>query len=432
MKKVTVLFWQRKASPEKKTTLMCRITIDGKRQDIFTPIRVEPKKWDQKSQQVTGKSDEDYNHNREITSIKSKIFDIIADLRKQNKPITHEAIKYELEGGDHANTEFAILSKYREKLALKESQIGQKGAKPSTIKGIKNALAAMEYYITKVLKREDIFLHEIDGKFIQKFESWGRNTIIEVPSMQESKIKNKIWKKPKWSTSYIIENLNHLRNVTDEALELGIISKNPFVGFKLKREDPIYKFLDKAEMKDFSDSVFDNETTELVRDLFIFSSHTCLPYVDMNDLDQNDLIKNLKHNVWCISRERIKTGVAMRVPLDEVCVAIIEKYKNHPRCLKSGKLLPVPSLTTYNDHLKKIEVAIGSKKKIRSHVGRHTGATYMLNHKKMIPEYVAQIGGWKDTRILLDIYGKIHTDTLLDAFVGTDQQPPQKLDSNQG
>ena len=79
-------------------------------------------------------------------------------------------------------------------------------------------------------------------------------------------------------------------------------------------------------------------------------------------------------NLW-LSTQRRKTGVQERVPLLPIAVKIIERYKNHEYCKRNNKLLPVNSNQRYNAYLQEIGIICNIKKKLTTHIARHTFAT---------------------------------------------------------
>ena len=44
-----------------------------------------------------------------------------------------------------------------------------------------------------------------------------------------------------------------------------------------------------------------------------------------------------------VEQNRRKSTSKGTLPLLPLCLEIIQKFENHPRCLRSGKLLPLPS-----------------------------------------------------------------------------------------
>jgi site-specific recombinase XerD len=72
---------------------------------------------------------------------------------------------------------------------------------------------------------------------------------------------------------------------------------------------------------------------------------------------------------------REKTDEKSNIPLLPKALKIIEKYKNDPRGINKGKLLPVISNMKTNAYLKEIANVCGIKKNLTFHMARHTFAT---------------------------------------------------------
>ena len=75
------------------------------------------------------------------------------------------------------------------------------------------------------------------------------------------------------------------------------------------------------------------------------------------------------------------------IPLLDPAREILDRYKEHPACLKQGVLLPVLSNQKMNAYLAEIADICGITKKISSHTGRHSFATIVkyFNNSLIIP-----------------------------------------------
>src|SRR5690606_6639044 len=101
----------------------------------------------------------------------------------------------------------------------------------------------------------------------------------------------------------------------------------------------------------------------LTRDMFVYQSFAGPCYAELYALRETHLIKQ-KGKIWVKQRRR-KSKSKESLPLLPICLAIIEKYRNHPKCWRTGKLLPVPSGQHYNRCIKSM--------------GERTGITYLNN-----------------------------------------------------
>ena len=79
------------------------------------------------------------------------------------------------------------------------------------------------------------------------------------------------------------------------------------------------------------------------------------------------------------------------IPLLEVPLDIIEKYKDYPLCEKRNVLLPVPCNQKMNSYLKEIADLCAIKKNLSTHSARHSYATSVCLANGVSIENVAKI-----------------------------------------
>jgi len=117
-----------------------------------------------------------------------------------------------------------------------------------------------------------------------------------------------------------------------------------------------------------------------VRDIFVFQCYTGLAYIDAFQLQKADIKDGVDGNQWILS-ERQKTNSTARIPLLPKAIEILEKYKDHPLCLKRGTVLPVSSNQKMNEYLKEIATLCGFPFTLNTHMARRTfGSTVTLNN----------------------------------------------------
>ena len=81
------------------------------------------------------------------------------------------------------------------------------------------------------------------------------------------------------------------------------------------------------------------------------------------------------------------------IPLLDVPLSIIEKYKDHPLCKKQNVLLPVPCNQKMNAYIKEISDLCGIKKNLSTHCARYTYATSVCLANGVSMENVAKMLG---------------------------------------
>jgi site-specific recombinase XerD len=153
----------------------------------------------------------------------------------------------------------------------------------------------------------------------------------------------------------------------------------------------------------------------LVRDIFLFCCYTGLAFADVKKLSENDIVFGINGKKW-IKTKRQKTNSLSSIPLLEVPVAILEKYRDHAQ-VKSGKVvLPVLTNQKSNAYLKEIADVCGIKKNLTTHLARHTFATTVTLSKGVPIETVGKMLGHKSLKTT-QIYAKV-----LDEKVGKDME----------
>ncbi|KAA6333053.1 Tyrosine recombinase XerC [termite gut metagenome] len=108
------------------------------------------------------------------------------------------------------------------------------------------------------------------------------------------------------------------------------------------------------------------------------------------------------------------------IPVLSVARKLIEKYQDHPDCIRKGVLLPVVSNQKMNAYLKEIADLCGINKRLTTHVARHTCATIVMlaNHVSM--ENVAKILGHSNTK-MTQHYAKVLDSSIMRDMVNVEQ-----------
>jgi site-specific recombinase XerD len=108
--------------------------------------------------------------------------------------------------------------------------------------------------------------------------------------------------------------------------------------------------------------------------VFIFACFTGYASQDLFALAPEHIIIGMDGKKW-LQFNRGKTGQKEDVPVLRIAETIINKYKEYPKCIRNGKLMPVVCNQKFNDYLKKIKEACGTNRELTTHVARHTFAT---------------------------------------------------------
>ena len=176
---------------------------------------------------------------------------------------------------------------------------------------------------------------------------------------------------------HIVNLTVQLKTIVGEAIADGIITVFPFVGYEPVHPKPEQKYLTSEELNRIMTTPLHDQILYHVRDMFLFSCYTGIPYSDMCLLT-NENLSLAEDGTWWIRSSRKKTGVDFEIPLMELPFHIIEKYRD---MAPEGKLLPMYSNSSLNLYLKRIAEICGIGRKLVFHAARHTYATEItLSH----------------------------------------------------
>ncbi|WP_187289864.1 site-specific integrase [Flagellimonas ruestringensis] len=137
-----------------------------------------------------------------------------------------------------------------------------------------------------------------------------------------------------------------------------------------------------------------------------------LAFADIEKLIEDDLVKDIKGNKW-IKTKRKKTKVLSSIPLLSIPEAIIDKYKEHPRVVAKGTLLPVYTNQRTNFYLKEIAAGCKINKALTTHLAKHTFATTVTLSNWVPIETVSKMLGHTSLKTT-QIYAKVLDSKISD------------------
>ena len=188
--------------------------------------------------------------------------------------------------------------------------------------------------------------------------------------------------------------LTLLRKVFRTAVRDGIINKDPTDNITRPKGSCHERVRLTDEEVATIASVKLRPKQELTRAMFLFQCYTGMAWVDMTTLTPDMIVRENGHTY--IVRSRQKTSVAYRTMLLKPAEEIFDRY---------GSLFSSKKICLYNKQLIRIAKAAGINKRISSHVGRHTFATWALSHGTPI-EIVSKMLGHTNIKTT-QIYAKI-------------------------
>ena len=356
-----ILFYinRQKIKADGNTTILCRITIDGKSTAITTGEECNPSEWNTKQGLTTNRQT-----NQRINEFRELIEKTYRDILTRDGVVSVELIKNRLQGIATNPTTLLTMSKV-ELQAVKES-VGKSRAEGPYLN---------LYYSDRNLREF------IENKGVQD---------ISIATITESLFEEYRFflKKSGLKASTVNTNLCWLSRLMFRAVSRRIIRCNPFENAKYEKEEQKIRFLQKSDVMKLMAMRMNDKETELARQMFIFSCFTGLAISDMENLE-NKHIQTAADGQMYIRKERQKTKVEFIVPLHPIAESIIrhcmeEQEENGEQQAVKGKgdslILPHEcSRSVINDRLSIVGKACGIKERLSFHMARHTFGTMTLN-----------------------------------------------------
>lgn len=375
--KLTFVFDRKKVADKKKEGVIeLKITAGGKRKYISTGVKVFPKEW--KNGEVVGCRDWK-EKNDFLQTLKRKCSEIINKMVDECN-FNIDAVAARL---DESTQQKQTFLEYAKECAERRMQDLAEG----TRKRYKVVLDFLDKW------RGIVFFTDVTERNIRKMDDYLANRGLKVCSRYNY---HKILK------AFVLQ-----------AFGDGLITKNPYAHYKLKRGDDggLSRVLTPKEFERLETCIIPTECNRRVRDLFLFQTYTMMGYSDLAAFDYKEC-KRVKGKL-CYKAKRLKTGQEFMVVLLEPALNILKKYKYK---------LPIISNVKYNLYLKAVAQFAKIDKPLTTHYARHTGATLLLNNGVSL-HIIQHILGHATLRETERTYAKLMDETIIDAMTTYDSRP---------
>lgn len=346
-----ILFYLKKNQIKKNglCPVMGRIHIGKSMSQFSLKIDADPHLWDTKAGRMMGKSKQAQEINRAINRTQLIIHTRYKELGNIGSVVDANDLKNAIQG--IASTQATVLESFR-KL---NDQIAERVGIDFSQAAYEQYLIsynALENFIHKKLKLSDLPFKSLTYAHI---EDYYRYLLVD----------------RQFSIGTASIYLIYFKKIVRNAFNEGILPRNLFADFEVERKEAVHKTLSKDELERFMSDKPRVRQQKKSKDIFLFGVFTGLSYIDMKNLEYNDIKTMEDGSRWIVSK-RQKTGVDYRVRLLDIPLAIIEKY--HGRT-SEGKVLDVPSKMTVHCGLNAIAKRCGIPKKMGIHLARHTFAS---------------------------------------------------------
>ena len=358
-----------KARKDGSSPIELSIIINTQRVTITLDRKCQSQKWNAAKQTVKG----DKETNEYLEVIRKKCYSIETELIKLER-LDIDTFVHSFKNGipQREDTLLVVYQKHND-LYLQNVVCG-KVDNTSYYKYCQNRLKLQEYL--KTLDKKDIKLRDITPAFIEGFQAF---LLLKLKQNTANK------------------QLKMFKKILAFAVKERHLEVNPFQ-ITLREEKLDYDVLTKEEIIKLYKKNFLDVRIEQIRDMFIFQCYTGLAYSDMASLTIDDIQNDV------IVKRRTKTDVQFVIPLLPVAKEILEKYNYQ---------LPILSNQKYNAYLKVLADAAGMKKKLHSHLARHSFACLLLNNGVDL-KTISRSLGHSSIKITEKIYATMHNDTVVE------------------
>lgn len=334
--------------------VMCRISVRGEKETFSSHVYTSPENWDVKSARVIGRTAKVIEQNKILTDLQVTLTRHYYDIEQRNGYVTAEMIKNAYMGIT-AKVE-SLLPIYKEFLEETEALIGIQKSK-KTYEKYERCFRRVQEFIREKYHVSDIAFRDLKPMFLVDFEVW-------------------LATKKNCSTNTIYKFLQLLRMPILKAKRMGIVFKDPYEGYKMKKVSVDRGYLTEDEVIAIATHEITIPRLEQVRDIFIFCCYTGLAYSDVAALRQSNIQKMFDGRLWIVThRQKTKTNV--NVPLLPMAKKILEKY-NWEEAEKDAPILPVVSNQKSNAYLKEIADICKVEKHLTFHLARHCISSFSL------------------------------------------------------
>ena len=397
----TILFFIKRTKELKNGTMpiYVRITVNKQRVEFGLQKSIEEDQWHSEKGYAIGTSKSAREINSYLDFVRSKMLLKKREMEEENRVITALTLRNHYLGIEDSGK--TILQIFREHNERCEGLMNIDFA-PGTVERYKSSYNHVERFIKQRYKRDDMALYEITPMFISDFEFYLKTT-----------------RKCCHNTS--VKYIKNFKKIIRIALANGWMKADPFINVKYHLDDVDMDFLDEDELNTLLYKEFKFERIQQVKDTYLFCCFTGLSFIDVKTLVYSDI--ETKGDTFWIKKRRQKTKNWCHVPLLPPAVQIMNKYKNHPNCQRTGCVLPVPSNQKMNEYLKEIADLTGIKKNLSTHTARHTFATTVTLANQVSIEVVSKMLGHSSINMTKK-YARVVDDLI--------QRDMQKLNGKYG
>lgn len=381
----SILFYLNTSKKKKsgKCPVMGRISVDGKNTAFSTGMDILPDQWDAKAGLATGKSQEAKDVNQKIEKLHTQLIEYYKTLVESDGYVSAEALKNDLQGiGLNQNT---LMQEFSELVEEKRKSVGIK-IQPNTYPPYISAFKHMKEFLQQKYGVSDISFGQVDITFIEAYSLYLKIDLRMTPRSVKS-------------------TMIPFRTCVTRAKHKGLIRQDPFFDYVSERVIPKRLWLTNGEIERLMQVHTKYATWNFTRDMFIFSTFTGIAIADLKNLKHDNIQRQEDDSFWIVLN-RQKTGTASYIPLLDIPIRILNKYKDSEFAGEDGRVFKLQTRQSMNWQLKRLAKAAGIDKRLTFHVSRFSFATTICLTQGVPIETLSQMMGHlsiKTTQIYAEV-----------------------------
>lgn len=381
-----ILFYVKRKAPLRNGNLpiMARITLDGACVHLSTRLSVAPELWLTHSGCVAGRRAEAERINETLKQMRYRLEQCYEQLRESRSAVTPQMIKERYFGGPGSRELFlAFFARHNEDFF----QMVGVNRSLSTYYKYRCVYRHLRTFVANRYGCADVTFEAVDREFLIAFHRF--------IAQQCGHKTNTVW-------VYLIA----LKHIIRQALDQGLLHRDPFAGYRFRSESVVRNCLTIEEINRLLRLELSGTRLGVIRDAFLFSCFTGLSYADLRALSPRH-IHDENGALW-IRIPRRKTGVDVCVRLFAVPHRLLARYG---RPGEDRPIFELPGNRQCNLYLERIMIQAEIGRHVTFHCARHTFATTVTLSQGVAVETISKLLGHKDIRTT-QLYAKVTHEHL--------------------
>ena len=222
---------------------------------------------------------------------------------------------------------------------------------------------------------------------------------------------------PKTGRQGMVENsaltiIKKFRTIFDQAIEEGLITKNPFKKLKLVYRTPVKPRLSINQLsqlyhfKDLSEKEF------TISRMYVLMCLTGCAFNDFVHLSASN-IERIESGDFVLKYNRNKTSLESQQFLTKQAVNILSEFELRPDIQNSNRIVPYISNQHFNRQLKIIGAKAGINFELATHIARHTYRQLLDEADIIDPAVISKHMGWANRNKMDATYRMVTESRLL-------------------